>query len=1396
MTKIIEVPGQGRVEFPDNMTDDQIVAAIKKISTPEAAPSVKPMPAAKPSDPRDDFRQQLIKNYADETDRVLGMTPGTSLAQLKKESQLNDAAVSKAGAVGVAQIMPDTLRAMEKRFGRKFDPRNTEDSLFLHREVMRENMRQFKNEDDALRAYNGGWDKTRWGNPETSSYVNQIRAIQSGKAGYSGSPYTVRKDVDIKSLNRDPDWVRASMMMYEFFENKKFSGSEEDAAEYGKNGIAAFNWDLVSMAQIAHHVAVNGSQEQKEAFLYMLETYDNTTMSWEGTSRALHHGFTDPTNLIGIGTLGVATIAKFAGREAAIAGAKNVIVRSLARSGITAGIDTAVSSAAVDATRQGIEVSAGRRESVDMGQVATSGAIGFVGGAVLGTAVDAAASKLIGALRGVRGKADGPVPGGKLGEAAVAPEAKVKAKAAEAEAKAAGAKVEAESKVPAVKPEAESVVAKAANDNGPKERDPNLGSTLTPKEIAEAEARRQPGRLPEDANVPGIPTGTRKIDVPEMNSTLRDSPRDLSSVREMAKPIVDQLRQVPTKDLPAVLEQVRNGQWNSSAKANVWDEITLMSRGLQDYADEITVEQKELIKKINAKPDAPEVPQLQIRLAELEARSSAILADDATGTFAGQLLRQRQETLGLKGITVESIMAEQKLPRKEAEAVWADMVGKAEQEVQATQIKNAYDKKAAEALERGDTTRAIQLTIQKNRELSALTEQVAPRGASFFQKLNEFAISNVFSVKTIMMNLIPSGLKTLVIPGIKGVLSNPFERATRAEMMGSYSAMRSGFMGALKAAKAAYQYEQAILTRDGLRLVEGELAMTGKLGGAWRVFPRILNASDEFLSRLNYDSFIAGRTAAETVMKLESRKKNKLTGKDFDAYVDKKVKEALAKSREITSGDDIVQPIINKGVNLGLTGDELFSWVEKEAMKNAQVMGKGSDEEALNFVRDVLYKRNFSGSGNASKAAQMYEETMNKFPSMKFVLGQLFFRTPIRVFEEGIRMTPGIQILAPNFLNDLAGKNGALRQVRAQGEAMTSLAIAGTVLSLYGQGRITGDGAYKDWKQQRTRTDGPLQEPYTIKMSDGSTWSYRSFDPLATPIKIMINGLERMDRLRIREAQGEFIDASLYDKAFAYVSVGTTAIAAAIRDANLVSGINTTISLAENLSDPEKKEGAWIKFVGERLFTLTPNTLHKIAKDNDPTIKDPMTFWQVVDQKLAAPFGQDGKMIKTAYSYDVLGNPRQLADDGALWNVFSTASVEERGKGLSKESQVVLAEMDRMARLANAKFVPPTKHKDLGDLDLRTIMASDGKRTLYDVWQDNYRNLNPDKALYPIAISALPMGTFKERGIKFDEMTKIINDFQDAAFYQMMKGEQKVIDAYYNDTVYKAKAKAGLFDVQ
>lgn len=117
------------------------------------------------------------------TDRQLGMAPGTSAAQISKESSFNPNAYNKkSGAMGMAQVMPKTLAALEKRMGRKLNPYDAADAVLIHREVMRENKARFGSDARALAAYNSGWDPSKWGNPETTDYLATISRTRGGFA--------------------------------------------------------------------------------------------------------------------------------------------------------------------------------------------------------------------------------------------------------------------------------------------------------------------------------------------------------------------------------------------------------------------------------------------------------------------------------------------------------------------------------------------------------------------------------------------------------------------------------------------------------------------------------------------------------------------------------------------------------------------------------------------------------------------------------------------------------------------------------------------------------------------------------------------------------------------------------------------------------------------------------------------------------------------------------------------------------------------------------------------------------------------------------------------------------------------------------------------------------------
>ena len=134
------------------------------------------------------------KAYLAETDRIVGLPPGTSYRQIEVESAFNPRAVSPANAKGLAQIYPPTLPGASRLVGRKLDPFNPTDSLEAHRALMKENMERFKDPVKALRAYNGGWTESTWNNTdENRKYVPKILGFLtgSGNANAAEVPRTV-----------------------------------------------------------------------------------------------------------------------------------------------------------------------------------------------------------------------------------------------------------------------------------------------------------------------------------------------------------------------------------------------------------------------------------------------------------------------------------------------------------------------------------------------------------------------------------------------------------------------------------------------------------------------------------------------------------------------------------------------------------------------------------------------------------------------------------------------------------------------------------------------------------------------------------------------------------------------------------------------------------------------------------------------------------------------------------------------------------------------------------------------------------------------------------------------------------------------------------------------------
>lgn len=1349
-----------------------------------------------------DPRAAKIDKHLDETDTLLGLPPGTSARQIHQESRFKDDAVSPVGARGLAQVMPATLASLSKRMGRQLDPHNTDDALLMHREVMRENMARFGNVKDALQAYNAGWDKTKWANPETEGYLKKI--LVDEPPGFEAARETpmpafskVRKDVDPAKLKDDKDWLEASRRIYGLRERRAFEGSDEDLAEWGKDFMGYFNFNLFQMSRYAADLAKNGTEDEKRAFLFLMDTYDNTDFTWEGAGRAAKGIFSDPVNLASAGGLLVGVTGKVLAHAAAREGIRQTLLTALGRTGIVAGVEGAVIGAADSTIRQGVEVTAGRREGIDGLTVLGKAAIGAGAGLAIGTVgdslVQAVAPATARGLSNLKEVLAGRVPGKALPEAVappVAPSGGNPSQTAQIVAPGApGARLD-----PVVVPSGATTVASGAT---PLPAPPLVGPLprLTPErvlnemEIAIAATRRQKGRSWEDDLPPVVPADKAATDalvIPPSGEGLRSTPRSNVGTEQRASLYADQLRAMDDKTLASVMEGVRHQE------LSLEDHATTMA-GISFYRKEMTDDLANAIKRLGLSENAQETVALTRQIGNLENRMIPLqLADEALGSIAGSILQQRKiNPFAGMGVTRESLMAEHGLTADEARVVWAKLAEGIVNEDATKKLAAQYDVQGAAALAAGDHAAASRIAAEKASELNGMVDRVLPGNASFWAKVKEAVISNIFTVKTVAINLFPAAAKTLMLPLVRATVNDPLRAATRHELVGAYSAMITTFGASVRAARASFKYEQSLLTRSTGRIMEGELAIQGRKGGIIRFFPRVLAATDELLGQMNYNAFIGGRHAA---ISRATREAEGLTGKALDDAVKLDVKIELEKAYIQDDMDALIQPLVNKGVNLKLTGPELWAYVRREAVKDPRARRHGSNEAAIDYVNDVLYKRNPSGKGAVSGGAKAFLKWSNKHPGFALLSGQLFLRTPLRVFEEGVRFTPGLQILAPNFLADLAGKNGTTRQTRAQAESLASIAIAGAALTLYSQGRITGGGSDDNWKQGRTNSDGAGMPLNSLKMDDGSTWTFRNFDPIAFPLKVIVGGMERMDKLTMRMAQGEDIPEAAWQQAWAYVSVGTMAIGSAIRDANLTAGVDGMVKLMEAWENPEDKSAQLLKLMGDRLSWAVPNTFHGMAKMNDPTLKDPADFWQVVETRLATLWVDTLVGGKTSYSYDVLGNVRRIVDTGTMWNIFSTASVEEREKGMSPVEVEVMAELSQLQHETGATFFPPTKHASMGSFDLRTVMTKDGTETLYDRWQRNYRALNPATLLHPIVTAPLPTGTRKYKAIKLEATQALVSELREAAFMKTMAEEPQVYEQFIEQATRKGQGKAGLFD--
>lgn len=1191
--------------------------------------------------------------------------------------------------------------------------------------------------------------------PTTPTAPTVPEPLPSNKAGMEPIDHAAmgaNAKINPANLVDDKEWMDASRLLYEKKYGVKFNGNQQELRDYGLNMMAFFNYNSASLAGTAAQIH-NAPDDVKGAFKTLIEKFDNTEMSWAGTGRWLYANATDPMNWFGLETFGLSVASK----AAATTLTKKVIKEALVGASVNA-----LRSGAIDTMTQSAKIDVGAQKDFSVGELAKTTALG----AGLGAAFSGASAYVKGRWFPDASVFKEPPP--KPGEGAT-PNANPTA-GATAEAAKTNTTLPMEytfstgHRVEIVPTEPRDQKYLKLTDITASERSALMAGKREAKKAgqefdpqAELEAIRTATEKHMAASALGPEPSAAPIGKTVMDA-VSEAAKDLvfnQKLTSVTKSELDDWSGDPIKILSNMsLDDAKVvGQHILESKVDE-NERTVLAHSIMQSTQKSLAEGAILEEKLSqaiAAGNAQTADTLTRQLAAKAQEAQALGAiDQIISSNSGRSLGTRANQINT-GAFREKLTPEFYLKAANIDPAEADFGQKAWaarqlfQEVQERtkllderaemqsinqNIKSIFDNWNDTKKQGHELVEALNNRAEVKGILAAADANVDPKykraWVSAWRLVPRYVIANVFSPGTVFRNTLPSAVDTFLDPILHGVA-----RADASYTKAVYKSMLANVDTAWKMAGMAYKYEQSFITGDSFianeagrqseRMADILFQKGGKLNqyanslfkvgdNVAMVIPRMLNATDEFFAQLQYHGY-AVANAEEQIKRMAAN----IPESKRAAYIEKKMKDVYKNLFETADKPDEIAALIHQtGVEKGLRGKELEAWVTKEVKDNFDLFKKPTQASTVEMIERSQFKSKFSGETPTSKLAQSFEREVMNFEVLRIpllrVFGQLFFRTPVRVAETGIRMTPFLGLISKRFRDDISGVNGEMAQNLATIHMLKGYAIAGFAMSAYGMGKLTGKGP-RDPDQSKAWTASG-NEPYTLTWGEHKI-NFKNYDPYSTAIKIIANVMDGLSEVDFERSRGKYDQAKekhLIDMLF----VATTSLGSAISDANLLSGVEDMKKLGEELTNPKGDSAqGLINFIGKKAQTFVPfeSTIGKSMMAFNPawSSPDPRTVNQFIEAKVA-PWSPT-----LPHKHDALGNRLQDADPmGTLlgWHISNDKS---RAAGRSEAEMKVLERLSQIGIRTGSEFGLPFKSQLLpGFDDLRTATSTLTGKNLYD----------------------------------------------------------------------------------
>jgi hypothetical protein len=1282
---------------------------------------------------------------------------------------------------------------------------------------------------------------------EENSPTETQQPVIEPEQGYT--PFgVIEQDVEWTDLHKKDDWIKSSQHFFEMTygyvpqkgdkELEGYSGEtyREKIADYGLKQMAGFNYNIGDMAIDSSRV-MKADQKTKEAFVYMLDQYDAVNMSWHTTGQAGWEMMTDITTWLGLATLGTSAIAGQAAKlvskealrqtvkaslnkastKAVEAAAKVGINTSAKRVGALAGTEGAAYGLAFDSMMQNVRIDAGAQDEYDTTRTMLMGTVGAVAGAAIGTALNYGVGKMA-------SKYYGP----KIAEAAKKNDEAAVARQILAERKLADAKAE-----------ADTAITKAIDDEVPATEVNKIIKDQT-DDAAAVDARVKT----EEPDVKAQPRET--VDPRPPQARIRPQ------VFTHAYHIFEEMKANPEGALERFVNDFETHRYTPEEFSDILRQI--------NAADELSGADIHVIEGLMTKnvSDA-ELNKLKMDLeaAQNVAELMGMLRIHANA-YSGRNLREIRDFM-----TYRKKIADAKGADFDVDAAVKDSAVKVYNR-KLQKIIDEYEVDINKALKDKDYEGATKLRELRDAdpEFQRILDEMAKHDverivgvkptAKLDEQFLEASISGVFSPSTIIYNTVFPAMKVTFYPMLDTIVSDPLNRMAWKKNIKIYSQMQGALQASLVSARAAARYEQTLLTADPSRFLEGGVKINNILGSTetakfMRFFPRLVGASDAFSQEL---AAVASLTADGFDRLLDEALEKGLRGKDIEKYIDDNIQKQIDKGYDFHLTEKKLKPIYELGARKGKTGKDLEDFVNAEvkkmgegafktlndtasaadlraqaqklfaegtpeAMRLAKAITKEADsiqetgEAALDSVRTLLYKKDFSADGALPERMAKAYEDWTRDKAWSRAIGNLFFRTPAWLFHESMRLTPAVNSLLPQFRKDMAGINGPARAARAKTEAAVAYAWMLYVMTKYAEGSISGspnvDYTMTGEKNKSTMRPLTIKDPFFL--DGGKEVSFARWEPLRIPATIVTNALEGyLDYQEKKNMDGLAADDDglIPDEIMATFGVAFATAISAIRDSALTQGVSDTVGTMVRftglMESPEGEDKAKAldlagNFILDKTLQVVPSSIKKFQEAARG------------DAPLTQPVGIKDKLIRSVnpYSttlprrYDTFGWAMEREISYAQVTGFGAATPEDLSQGRSKDH---MAALDYLAKLENLGYGNFTRQKirddRFPDKDLRTIeIVYDGKNmSLFDAMM---QELSKDKVLVKNVLfyakaDHLPMGSplnTKTHGTRVTETKKAINDARNRALDNVILQNDKLNSQVQDKNYFELLLQSG-----